>query len=245
MKRLLLVAFVLPVLATPAAAIDVTWNNCVLAAPSEPQPQATLDFDCESPHSYVVYGSFKVQQAFPDFLGADLSFDFSLREPGALPPFWHLEAGGCNRSGIDLIADKSRFGTCSLLQTPWGESGEYATVASLLYGPDFASQPGRGRLLASIARTSGPPLTLQPGTNYYLFSMVLNTVNASTCEGCTQTMIVMPLAAVLFSQTASAVVLSGPEKQELWCVAINTTFPLCFVDAVRPATWGTIKTLYR
>jgi len=255
MKKLLFCMALLVVSASAAfAQIDLTWDNCVTPDLVNGEGPATTDksFVCTSLKTYRLHGCFKTPIDIPDFFAMDISMDLQQSTPGPLVQFYHYETGGCNSSGIAFSVDKSTTGSlgdgnaCILFNTPWGDIGEAPAFAGFTaYGPDFF-QPGRGRILASIARANDNPFPLQANKNYYGFHIRMTTANRVTCPGCGTAAAIVWNSAQLYSNSMSAVVLSGrSNKSALYCATVQNGVSTCAATATRNTTWGQLKSIYR
>jgi hypothetical protein len=255
MKKLLFTCLALIVV--PAAAfaqIDLTWDNCVTADVGNGEPAATTDktFSCTSLKTYRLHGSFKTPVDIADFFAMDISIDLQQTPPGPLVQFYHYETGGCNATGMAFSVDKSTSGSlgdgnaCVLFNTPWGDLGEQPAFAGVTaYGPDFG-QPGRGRLLASIARASDNPFPLVANKNYYGFHFRLTTANRATCAGCGTPAAIVWNSATLYSNTMQPVTLSGRSlKSAQYCATVQNGVTTCAATPTRNTTWGQLKSIYR
>jgi hypothetical protein len=255
MKKIILCMALLVVSASTAfAQIDLTWDNCVTPDIANGEGAATTDktFVCTALRTYRVHGCFKSPVDIPTFFAMDVSMDLQQAAPGPLVQFYHYETGGCNASGIAFSVDKSTTGNlgdgnaCALFNTPWGDLGEAPAFAGITaYGPDFG-QPGRGRLLASIARASDNPFPIQANKNYYGFHMRMTTANRATCAGCgTQAALVWNTATLYHS--GEPINLTGPSaKSSQYCATVqNAGLSTCQATPTRNTTWGQLKSIYR
>lgn len=248
----------LALLTLPSAAdaqVDLTWDNCVVPGVGEAATAINKTFDCGAPQEYRLYVSFKTPIEMPSFAVMDASIDlvwsyestYPMLEP--LEPFWHLEATGCNASGIGMTIDQSPPGgpgpTCGALVNPWGAHGDSAVFGEIIaYAPDYLGQPGFGRLIISIALDPRHGrFSLHPGVNYYAFTLIWNTDQAGTCAGCADRMVVTAeLKIYQLDDQPTMVVLTHPDKMSNTYVVIN---PGDYPVPAPTTTWGQIKSLYR
>ena len=98
--------------------VDLSWGNCVVAAPGETTSTLNQDFCCDTSNEYTLYGCCKVPTTLTNITGVQVFLDFQTPNASALSPFWHFEASfqsepGCNRLGSAVSARKIDAGGCS------------------------------------------------------------------------------------------------------------------------------------
>lgn len=261
MKKLLILAAALTLSASAAFAqgtpgVDLTFTGC----PGHATAVTDVVLDCAGGSSaYNLIGTFKVPQQMPQFFAMDISMDWQQENGGkALDPFWHFEAGGCNNGGLSFSAAQTgviagcpvgagtKNGTWVSPWTPTGGAAAFAGITG--YGPDFAGQLGRGRMLITVTRASNNPFVLNPNINYYAFHIGIFSFGAFGCAGCDKKVAIVWNSATLFqNQPEPTVVIAGPtEKTSQYCATVNSaSLTTCAATPTRNTTWGQVKSIYR
>ena len=242
----LVLALCLPLLlaaSSASAGIDLTWNGCSPGAGVK-----TLDFTCSDPgfQAYLV-GSFNLPADMDSFSSLEVLIDVSA-ETGALPDFWDFSAvpPGCNASG-GMTRQLALPMGCGLVD-PWGADGSEGD-GTYVYLSDYLGNPQRARLLMSLFRVSLDPIDLAAGADYFGFSLLVSTANATeaggSCAGCPSGVVFVWNWAKIMSETRPEleVIAEGPAGR---CVRANgATTTTCDAVPVRRSTWGMLKSLYR
>lgn len=239
--RLACIALVLSIaaLARPAGAagINLAWDDC------GPNGVAAKTWACDANEGrHVLIGSVVPPVDVPRFVGVDLVLWFGL-DAATVPPWWDFTYGtGCRSRSVVLDTDFSETpsgGTaCADVFAAEGAGG----VAD--YDIGFIG-PNRARLIAFWATPDERALTRDVET--YLFRLVLDhvrTVGTDACAGCATATCVLFYRAVLVQPAGVGdFELSWPHDFQTagWNGGSGS---LCSV-AVRRATWGAIKSLYR
>lgn len=223
----------------PACAqLDLSWRNCVIAAPGEVDPVWIEDFDCNQPTEYLLVASIR----FPEtngFQGLDAILDFESEAPGTLAPFWRFDAFstlGCN-DRVDVATDIGRLGRCTATPSMW-DTVEIALLFSMDVDP---LSPNRARLSVGIRGAT----FFYAGDHKYAFHLVIRTDRAPSCQGCSHPVAIVWNDAWLGREGGAELHLEGTGKVSP-CVTVNgATATTCAATPVRNKTWGAIKALYR
>jgi hypothetical protein len=166
--------------AVPEAPLSLLWGACSDATPPGGE---NVVFDCADLDAMSrLFANFRPTQSVHGavaFSGViDLWFD------GPLPPFWHLEAGGCNAGNLAISDDRDES-VCPAArnETVWGAGGQRSDAFILAYGAGYGGF-NRARLLVSVNRASSDPFDLEEGVNYFGFELDFFMGQAADCNGC-------------------------------------------------------------
>jgi len=261
MKKLLMGVALLALPASTAFAIgiDMQWNDCIGSA----SIAFNKNFTCTGTvnQNYNLVMQFKPGQDLPAFVSATAILDLQDETAGPLPPFWHYEDAGCQRSGsskgvaifdvpiaTDVVngcaAQDDAAGGDGRMSDPWGGDGTGGAEAIAVYIPD-SPVPGRARfgLLDSSAAES--PLTA--GRNYYLFHLQFNNKNRTACTpGCTHKVAIVFNSVTLESDKGDpAVILFTPDKGQNCGIVNSAAASTCQATPTQNTTWGQLKAMYR
>jgi hypothetical protein len=260
MKKILLT---LAVLALPTAAfatgMDVSWNDCVGSG----FEASNVAFACSNTgttfKSYNLVFQFKLAEALPGFVGVSAFCDIQTSTyPAPLSPFWHYEAGGCQRLPSPALQGIALFDNIQLLPgcvslgmlDPWNGDGSGGFEGIAAYGPDFG-RPGVGHFILGDAAPAAFPL--DPDVNYYAWHMQFNTKNRSAasngshCVGCEQQAATVLNTMILESNDGHPPVMFQSPNFDKYgnCGSMNGGSSICGATAVKNTTWGQLKALYR
>ena len=230
MKKLVFLCLALLVVPTSAAfannqGLDLTWDNCSVADPTEAPFAPNKSFVCTGTltRTYRLHATYVSNLAISDFFAMDISIDLQSEPPGSpLPAFYQYEVGGCAAAAISFSVDKTTTGplgdgaACGLIGTEWGDLGQDAGFANFVsIAPEF-SGAGR-RLNASIARASTSPIPLAANTPYYGFHLRFTQSNTTrtNCAGCATPAVMVWNKAVLYgvSGTAHEILIGNTGKE--------------------------------
>jgi len=245
-----------------AVGIDLQWNECIGAA----TVAFNKNFTCTGTmnQSYYLVMQFKTGQDIPAFVAATAILDFQDESPGELPPFWHFENGGCQRSGSiqglmmfdtpasitpadpanGCVAQDDVAGGDGRMSDPWNGDGSGGTESIALYIPD-SPIPGHGRL--ALVDSKPNPFTLTAGRNYYAFDLRFSNRLRTTCSpGCADKVsILFNLLALESDDGSPAVYLAIPDKGSICAVVNGASVSTCAVTPTKNTTWGQLKAMYR
>jgi hypothetical protein len=242
----------LTVAATSAFAVGntINWGGCLGAGAN---PNQT--FDCVNlggPYNLVL----ELQPpALAGWFACDLDLDIQIAAPG-LDSFWHMDAAGCNATGLSISAGRNTIPNTGCLATYTGSTG--ASVSSLItaYGVGFGGA-NRARCLVTVARAASSPIAAALGSNYYLSHLTFSLDNASeaggTCNGCTQAAAMVYNSTVMYSVSGAGGVGSEAEPLQVNGPGLGTNCAsfngggagTCAATPTINKTWGGIKALYR
>ena len=222
--------------------LHINWNSC--AGTSGSTPYVTFDCDPLAGSLFNLVGSFQLVNPLPGFLAMDVSLDFILDGQTSMAPFWHYESGGCNYGGVGI--EDAFLASCVGYANPWGPGGSAADAYITAYQPgrDYANY---GRLLASVARPSDNPVNLAGNpTRYYGWTLGFAMDNAGTCAGCNLKASLRVNSVILYDGAGGGGYLLDPSSfGSEPCVSVNDGGGACSPTAVKKATWGQLKALYR
>lgn len=181
MKSLCLTMMALVLVSTRSwAGLDLAWNGCAGSS-----GDSTVVFDCRSESVATLVGTFQTSEPVARFVSLGISIDI-VTETLDLDPYWHFEAGGCNRSGL-TFSDIEPDSGCAGVGNPWGEEGADAFGGLAAYQPLFEGR-NRGRMICIVARSAADPIALEANQNYFGFQLRIFSDNAKEaggkCGGC-------------------------------------------------------------
>ncbi len=227
------------------AGLDLTWNACNTG----PGRASEIVFSCQDSQSgAVVFGCFQLPVQMPHFHGLDVVLDVEVEAP-SLPPFWHLELGGCNEYSLGLSCERpSVICPISSIQSPWGGGGGYPCPSCFITGYEVGVHgPNRARILMGLTRCD--EAALNANQNYFGFDLTLVFYYAveagGPCVGCSLPATIVWNSGLFRGADGQEVTVtnSGLVSQ---CVTINGASPgTCAATPVLRTTWGSIKSLYR
>ena len=185
--------------------------------------------------------------------------------PPVLPLYWSMGAGQCRPQSLTLAFFTSGPFTCA---NPWPASAAGGTIVDSSSATNFQT-----RIRALAAVTPGDEQSLDPGTEYYGFHLVLShkkSTGLGACDGCS-TPIGMELRSLKIYQNPSGLppyeyetgyrtgVFQTVNWQcpgdplfrteaghggELYWFVVGWDFPGC-ATPTQQRSWGSIKSLYR
>jgi hypothetical protein len=219
-----------------AQGIQLAWLSCI----GDRSSSYDVTFDCNPAHArvYPLCGTFQIPARAPGIVSLQGIVDFRF-QTAAVPPFWHLETGGCDVAGIALSS--ARPVGCEAYQAEWCDStGAACEPAVLSY---FAGYGGmdRARLVFSVSRLQGLGRDLDATpARHFAFHLDFAMGNAATCTGCTTMARITWSELDLYSAggLVRAVVSSDPESRP-------DTFVNDLPVPIGGPTWGRLKALYR
>ncbi len=162
----------------------------------------------------------------------------------ALPPWWHMEPGGCHSSPPGWGAGLATTASCA---DAWAGQGS-ASIQGWLPGTPGGA-PMHGRLLAAVGTLPGMLATLPAGDALALCRVALRGDNTLTCVGCN-----IPACLVFNSITIRRLPGSSPEEiiisneESVGSARVfwqDGTGSDCQAVPTRRSTWGAVKSLYR
>jgi hypothetical protein len=227
-----------------AGGVNIFWDDCV-----EDGGRSDRSFACTaSTDTEYVVGSFILSHPMPDFAGIEIVVDIIvpdlLAQPVTLPEWWTFApmSGACHGSSLSLSFDYGALANHSCLD-PFGGIPVSGGLVNYTYNPNtygFARVIGLG----SVSVEDGIPL--QAEVEYYAFRLGLKkdrATGADSCAGCSQ-----PIGLWLNSVNAVGVTPGSIEVCGSAVIANCASWQPggCFWrDAVKNATWGQVKALYR
>jgi len=240
MKKLLLMTAALAVLgATTASAhgVNLSWTKC----PTVATTGTNLNNDCSGSNGLkTLTGSFKADQAIPDFAAIDAAIDIGF--VSGINGAWTFDTGGCNASAFALTTPVA-VTTCP--------TALFQSATS--FGAFVVSYPHANaeRLQISYVNGSGVPTPVVAGQQYSGVAATIDFDGAvnNGCNGCSE-----PVCLVLNNMTVSGFATTEvPESIDNQDVRNYVTYNLGTVGGAgcpgatpsRNETWGKVKTLYR
>ena len=82
------------------AGIDLSWNQCVTAAPAD-----TVTWSCAPGTVSNLFANFQIPDGLAGFVALDGVIDVEDGSP-TVPPFSKFQNGGCNALGLEILADR-------------------------------------------------------------------------------------------------------------------------------------------
>jgi hypothetical protein len=240
--RSLTASLLLGLLAGPAAAagLSLGWLDCRAGGGSG---AGNLNYPCPDVGLFdqLLFPGLVLAAPVDSVISVELVIDVDVADV-ALPPWWHMEPGGCRAGGWTADAQ-----TASACVDPWDGTG-VADVQGWLPG-----QPGgsdrHGRLLIAAATAPGTLAAFAADTSYSLARARLRPANPSGCVGCTTPACLVFNSVIIRRLPGSSVeevFISGPEQPGLERVVWQGgTGADCDAVPVRRSTWGAVKSLYR
>ncbi|MEQ1834813.1 MAG: hypothetical protein ABL977_17340 [Candidatus Eisenbacteria bacterium] len=174
MKRIALAAFLLTLLAAPAAraaGMGLRWNSC--------EGAANRNFACDrNTGTEILVASFAPPGGITELTGIEAYFHITATG-GKVPMWWQMfESGTCRRTGISAVLDVSDQLECS---DPWEGIGMGGIAR---YKNDGANGVD---LLVGVAIDENQRHALSAGQTYAAFKLVIqhrNTSGPGACGGC-------------------------------------------------------------
>lgn len=251
MKKLLMLCLGLAVVApaaSHAAGVDVSWTTCALSTGAATNQVFACAASPTTNRTYSLYFQFKLDADYNDFIAFTGVADLQRTAGGPLTPFWRYDAAQCAGGTVKgvtvsdaISAQCEGDGYAHLADDNTGAGATEAIAAYLAENP----RPGAGRFILLSARSTDSPIPLAALTNYYALQLNFNNRLRTTCAGCADQMVLVFQEAILESNTAPSIRISGPDKLTN-CVSINNAPPeQCGPVPVRNSTWGKVKSLYR
>jgi hypothetical protein len=159
------------------ARFELGWNGCGR------QGAAATTVACSHADSVLrLVGSFQVPDTISGVVAMEVTLDFRFEKE--IPPFWRLDADGCNRRGL-VVNHVLPDAGCQGVDTPWGARGGGATAFAIAY---LLGESGKAQQLLAMNRNSDDPVTLVPGRSYFAFELVFfndaSQEAGGACAGC-------------------------------------------------------------
>jgi hypothetical protein len=213
--------------------VNLFWGDCSVFGTS------AATFACNAnTGSKTLYVSFIPPVALEHLKGTNGVIDLCGGGP-TLSEWWNLadaDHAGC-RNAVSASADFTA-GSFDCLD-PWAGQA----VSSYTY----AIVPGTSRARLQFVTSIPSEVAVTSEDEYYCVKLAItytNTVGADACAGCLVPMILV-LKSLSLIQTAGnpSYLLVNPLLSNY--VAFNGDPGICFPDATRNSTWGSVKALYR
>jgi hypothetical protein len=224
-----------------------SWVNCA----GDPNAATNINFDCAGGTPASLFATYQLTAPATSVAAVSAVIDVAMNGGSALPPFWHMEGGGCNSAGLG-IDDARGAGNCAGANVSFaGSGGNNSDAFVTAYGTPFAGLDSRARILTSVNRASSNPFDFSAGTRYFAFRLDFffdaATELGGTCAGCTSVVGVslntILLESVSAGADAVAAVIQSDDPSSQPSVCVNS--PTCTAVPVKARSWGQVKSLYR
>jgi hypothetical protein len=220
-----------------AAGINLAWDNCG----REGQPDMAASC-VETPVPYVLVGSVVPPPGLTSVVGFQAILDIQV-EGDALPSWWEM-GQGCRSGKMSALWDfTSGPYSCTDL---WEGQG---VIAMMYYDRDPRGNRARISIIAAVPTTMAR--AMNPGTEYYLFKLVIQKSGTMSCAGC-RTPACIQLSEVRIVQPDPMPDKFVRERADFnhatWQGGIgspDSDLSACRADAVQNRTWGQIKNAWR
>lgn len=222
--------------------LSIGWGDC---RTSPGTGADNRNFGCGlSINDMPIYAAVRLAAPVDSVISVELVVDVALADV-TLPPWWHMEPGGCHGSPPGWGAGLAD--AASSCPDAWAGAAS-ASIQGWLPGTPGGSA-NHGRLLAAVATFPGTLATLQAGDPQVLSRLALRGDNTLTCSGCTT-----PACLVFNSIIIRRLPGSVPEEIVLWTEEFPGSARVvwqggsgadCQAVPVRRSTWGAVKALYR
>jgi len=157
-------------------------------------------------------------------------------KPYALPSWWTFAPfGGCRSDSLSGSADFS--GGPFTYADPWGGRGQ----TSVQFEPSPIGDWGMARIEIRVQATSGAPIPLDGGKEYYAGQIVFGNPDQG-CNGCDLGACFVLNGLVLYHD--GGVPYYTDMDYTNWCLW-NIRYDCPFVVATKSTTWGRVKASYR
>jgi hypothetical protein len=256
-KSLLLTGVLLALTASlaSAAGLQLGWSVGSGAGTCPFNSLAGVDYTdpCDGTGFQHLVGACNVPSGLTAVTGEDAFVDMTVAD-ATLPPFWHLETGGCGDGAILMQAVFTGFATGTTATTCrnyWGTSASGGFSWKSGYGA-----PNRARLEGVFARTSTSATAMIAGANYYIFDAILSTTQAdplgANCAGC-QTPACWVFNELVLSQPVGVgdadITTAATRNFVTWQGGAGVVGPngqgCPLATPATHSTWGKVKSLYR
>lgn len=247
MKRTLLLAALLLVVAAPAMAAGVNINWGSVCYPEAPVSVKT--FACNSNAVSAFNGemtvSWKIDTDMSDLVGIEVTAMGQTALP-ALPDWWKLNTGECRANQMNYTSDKTLVEDAQCVDWTAG-------TAFNLFGWIYQADPSRVQINGGCAIDATTPVTALAGQEYYGGEYLLKnskTVGTGSCAGCSDEFIVgmwlVTVAGLDGRRDDLFEALPGGNHCLWWNPPGGTPTLQCEGNVpARPITWGQVKSLYR
>ena len=243
-RRGWILAAVLAALGVPrlaaAQGLSIGWQDC-RSGSGTGSPDATIGCTA-SINSLPLFPAVRLASPIDSIFAMELVIDVDVATD-VLPPWWHMEAGGCRQN--DWGADAAKPFGCS---DAWAGAG-VASVQGWIPGtPGGSSRHARLLVAAGLSPGPAPLASLQAGVSYSVCRVLLREENPSNCDGCT-----IPACLVFNSlllrrlpgSSVEEIFLSDPETAASNMLTWQGAGADCQSVPIRRRTWGAVKALYR
>lgn len=224
--------------ASRAAGVNLAWDDCGR------EGKADLAASClETPVPYTLVGSVIPPPGLAQIVGFQAILDIQV-EGESLPSWWEM-GQGCRAGKInaDWNFTSGPFFCTDLWQ------------GQALGGMQYLERDPRGNratisLIAAV--TMDKARSMNPGTEYYLFKLLIDKGGTMGCQGC-KTPACIQLTEVRLTQADARVPDAyvrerADQNSVTWQGGISSPdsdVPSCRADAVQNKTWGQIKNFWR
>lgn len=190
-----------------------------------------------------LFPAVRLADPIDSVLSVELVIDVDVADL-TLPPWWHMEPGGCHSSPSGWGAGLATTASCA---DAWAGQGS-ASIQGWLPGTPGGA-PMHGRLLVAVGTLPGMLATLPAGDALALCRLALRGDNTLTCSGCT-----IPACLVFNSIIIRRLPGSSPEEiiisneESVGSAHVfwqDGTGADCQAVPTRRSTWGAVKSLYR
>jgi hypothetical protein len=156
--------------------VNLRWDNCYGDGGAW-----NKNFACDTNiGSERLVGSFELDQPFAQMSGVGAHLNLSVESP-TLPAWWSLSSGGCRMSSASA-SPVMPIGSANCIDWAQGAAaGGLAAYQVGVYGPQTA------RFVVEFAVADQNIVNLDPGREYFAFTLVINhakTVGTGSCGGC-------------------------------------------------------------
>jgi hypothetical protein len=223
-------------------ALHLTWIDCWTGAAAA--SDETFECDVNSGERRLIAG-FTLGTPIDSVIAIEAVIDL-VHEDGTLPPWWHLDPGGCRDGALAATADLAGLDGCADM---WGGEGNALVQGYEIEEPRGGPNQARIKVVAAVASASAR--SLDTATSYAAVALRLDnrkTVSPEVCAGCDgdaclvlNSILVRRLpggTGDVFLQIPAA----GNGQMATWGSGLGAD---CAAVPARNATWGRVKTLYR
>jgi hypothetical protein len=147
--------------------------------------KARLNCDPNQDAMVRIFGTLDLDAPADSVVALDGTIDIVLEDSKELPPFWHLETGGCNANAVALFAARPKTGCAGETPILCGARGGSCQggISAVFAHPE--DQPNRVRVLFTLARRSDAPVKLAAlPSRHFVMELDLVTDRAGECVGC-------------------------------------------------------------
>ena len=223
------------------AGLSLGWQDCRTAPGAGGDNQ---NFGCTvTINDLPLIPALKLTTAIDSVIACELVIDVGLAT-STLPPWWHMEPGGCRATPSAWSASLATAVSC-----PDAWQGQATALATSWLTSFPGSTSDRGRLTVAVAALPGVLARLERDIPLALCRIALRSDNSLTCSGCSipgclvfNSLLIRRLPGSLWEEATIATPEVAGATWVRWQGGLGAD---CQALPTRRSTWGAVKALYR